>query len=151
MSSAFPILQWWSWECVLYLIIIINPEVSIINHCLGLGHETMVCAVCLTMFLWHNPLSYSYRITANIKWVMNMSLELCIRIYTCIYLELLRMHLCLIFAKTRFQFHSSLFLRVHLTVSRQWFIWLNTTYATRRYMMMPWVTDAYMRHPASVS
>ena len=22
----------------------------IINHCLGLGHETMVCAVCLTMF-----------------------------------------------------------------------------------------------------
>ena len=26
-------------------------EVWIINHCLGLGHETMVCAVCLTMFL----------------------------------------------------------------------------------------------------
>ena len=26
--------------------------VWIINHCLGLGHETMVCAVCLTMFLW---------------------------------------------------------------------------------------------------
>ena len=24
---------------------------DIINHCLGLGHETMVCAVCLTMFL----------------------------------------------------------------------------------------------------
>ena len=24
----------------------------IINHCLGLGHETMVCAGCLTMFLW---------------------------------------------------------------------------------------------------
>ena len=36
---------------VLYLIIIIKPEVWIINHCLGLGHETMVCAVCLTMFL----------------------------------------------------------------------------------------------------
>ena len=35
----------------LYLIIIIKPEVWIINHCLGLGHETMVCAVCLTMFL----------------------------------------------------------------------------------------------------
>ena len=42
---------WWSRECVLYLIIIIKPEVWIINHCLGLGHETMVCAVCLTMFL----------------------------------------------------------------------------------------------------
>ena len=48
--SAYPILLWWSRECVLYLIIIIKPEVWIINHCLGLGHETMVCAVCLTMF-----------------------------------------------------------------------------------------------------
>ena len=54
VSSAYPIL-WWSRECVLYLIIIIKPEVWIINHCLGLGHETMVCAVCLTMFLWINP------------------------------------------------------------------------------------------------
>ena len=35
------------------LIIIIKSEVWLINHCLGLGHETMVCAVCLTMFL-HN-------------------------------------------------------------------------------------------------
>ena len=52
VSSAYPILLWWSRECVLYLIIIIKPEVWIINHCLGLGHETMVCAVCLTMFLW---------------------------------------------------------------------------------------------------
>ena len=23
-----------------------------ITHCLGLGHETMVCAVCLSVFLW---------------------------------------------------------------------------------------------------
>ena len=52
MSSAYPILLWWSWECVLYLIIIIKPEVYIINHCLGLGHETMVCALCLTMFFF---------------------------------------------------------------------------------------------------
>ena len=51
VSLAYPILLWWSRECVLYLIIIIKPEVWIINHCLGLGHETMVCAVCLTMFL----------------------------------------------------------------------------------------------------
>ena len=50
VSSAYPILLLWSRECVLYLIIIIKPEVWIINHCLGLGHETMVCAVCLTMF-----------------------------------------------------------------------------------------------------
>ena len=27
-------------------------EVWISNHCLGLGHETMVRTVCLTMFLW---------------------------------------------------------------------------------------------------
>ena len=29
-----------------------QTEVWIINHCLGLGHENMVCAVCLTMFLY---------------------------------------------------------------------------------------------------
>ena len=52
VSSAYPILLWWSWECVLCLIIIIKPEVWIINHCQGLGHETKVCTVCLTMFLW---------------------------------------------------------------------------------------------------
>ena len=49
MSSAYPILLWWSWEYVLYLIIIIRSEIWIINHRLWLGHETMVCAVCLTM------------------------------------------------------------------------------------------------------
>ena len=51
VSSACLILLWWSWECVLYLIVIIKSEVWIIGHCLGLGHETMVYAVCLTMFL----------------------------------------------------------------------------------------------------
>ena len=51
MSSVNPILLRWSWECVLCLIITIKSEVWIINHCLGLGHETMVCAVCLTLFL----------------------------------------------------------------------------------------------------
>ena len=51
MSSAYPIRLSCLWECVLYLIIIIKSEVCIVNHCLGLGHETMVCAACLTMFL----------------------------------------------------------------------------------------------------
>ena len=37
---------WWSWRCVLCLIIIIKSEVWIINHCLGLGHETAVLAIC---------------------------------------------------------------------------------------------------------
>ena len=36
---------------ILCLIIIIKSEVWTITHCLGLGHETMVCAVCLSLFL----------------------------------------------------------------------------------------------------
>ena len=47
---------------ILCLIIIIKSEVYI-THCLGLGHETMVCAVCLSIFfsfstcifLYHKP------------------------------------------------------------------------------------------------
>ena len=35
------------------LIIIIRSEIWIIIHCLGLGSETMVCAVCLSIFLWY--------------------------------------------------------------------------------------------------
>ena len=42
------------WEYILFcLIIIIKSEVWTIIHCIGLGHETMVCAVCLFIFLWH--------------------------------------------------------------------------------------------------
>ena len=37
---------------ILCLIIIIKSEVWTITPCLGLGHETMVCAVCLIIFLW---------------------------------------------------------------------------------------------------
>ena len=37
---------------ILCLIIIIKSEVWTITHCLGLGHETKVCAVCLSIFLW---------------------------------------------------------------------------------------------------
>ena len=36
---------------ILCLIIIIKSEVWTITHCLGLGHETMLCAVCLSIFL----------------------------------------------------------------------------------------------------
>ena len=35
---------------ILFLIIIIKSEVWTITHCLGLCHETMVCAVCLSIF-----------------------------------------------------------------------------------------------------
>ena len=37
---------------ILCLIIIIKSEVWTITHCLVLGHETMVSAVCLSIFLW---------------------------------------------------------------------------------------------------
>ena len=37
---------------ILCLIIIIKSEVWTITHCSGLGPETMVCAVCLSIFLW---------------------------------------------------------------------------------------------------
>ena len=37
---------------ILCLIIIIKSEIWTITHCLGLGYETMVCAVCLSVFLW---------------------------------------------------------------------------------------------------
>ena len=36
---------------ILCLIIIIESKVWTITHCLGLGHETMVCAVCPSIFL----------------------------------------------------------------------------------------------------
>ena len=38
---------------ILCLIIIIKSEVWTITHCLGLGHETMVRAVCLSIFVWN--------------------------------------------------------------------------------------------------
>ena len=37
---------------ILCLIIIIKSEIWTITHCLGLGHETMVSAVCPSIFLW---------------------------------------------------------------------------------------------------
>ena len=41
------------WEnIILCLIIIISSEVWTITHCLGLCHETMVCTVCLSIFLF---------------------------------------------------------------------------------------------------
>ena len=36
---------------ILCPVIIIKSEVWIITHCLGLGYETMVCVVCLSIFL----------------------------------------------------------------------------------------------------
>ena len=49
--SVYPSPLWWLREYILCLIIIIKSEVWTITHCLGLGHETMVCTVCLSIFL----------------------------------------------------------------------------------------------------
>ena len=75
VSSAYLILLWWLQECVLYFVTIIKSEVWIINHCLGLGHEIIVGAVCLTVLLrsWcvallaHTPNTYSFRQRTYIK------------------------------------------------------------------------------------
>ena len=50
--SVYPFPLWWLREYTLCLIIIIKSEVWTIIHCLGLGHETMLCAVSLSIFLW---------------------------------------------------------------------------------------------------
>ena len=77
MSSAYPIRLSWLWECVLYLIIIIKSKVWIVNHCLGLGHETMVCAVCLNMFLWICDMTRLLRGTFYVLVVFAPNLVLC--------------------------------------------------------------------------
>ena len=51
--SADPFPFWWSWKYFYtddHLIIIIRSEIGFISHCLGLGHETKVCALCLSVF-----------------------------------------------------------------------------------------------------
>ena len=50
--AVYPFPLWWLRGYILCLIIIIKSEVWTITHCLGLGHETMVCAVCLAIFLF---------------------------------------------------------------------------------------------------
>ena len=43
---------------ILSLIIIIKSEVWTITHRLGLGHETMVSAVCLSIFFWYRNMDW---------------------------------------------------------------------------------------------
>ena len=63
------------WENILLcLIIIINSEVWTIIHCLGLDHETMVCAVCLFIFLYIQSISQNIYISfcnALLLWLCN--------------------------------------------------------------------------------
>ena len=64
----FPL--WWLGEYALCLIIIIKSEVWTIIHCLGLGHETMVCAVCLSIFLWIRDMARLLRGTFVSWWYL---------------------------------------------------------------------------------
>ena len=52
--------------CILCLITIIKSEVWTITHCLELGHETMVSAVCLSIFLclWTHSICYRYVVSS---------------------------------------------------------------------------------------
>ena len=50
-------------EYVRCLITIIKSEVWTIIHCLGLGHGTMVCAVCLSIFLWWSSYGNIFLVT----------------------------------------------------------------------------------------
>ena len=59
---------------ILCLIIIIKSEVWPITHRLGLGHETMVYVVCLSVFLLHTYryISYIYIfVYIDISWYIN--------------------------------------------------------------------------------
>ena len=49
--SDYPSLLWWLKKYILCLIIIIKSTVLTITHCVRLGQEIMVCAVCLSIFL----------------------------------------------------------------------------------------------------
>ena len=51
MFSVYRFPLWWLGEYSLCFIIIIKSEVWTIIHGLGLGNKTMVCAVCLSLFL----------------------------------------------------------------------------------------------------
>ena len=58
------------YDCENTCIFIIKFDVSPVCHCLGLGHETMVCVVCLSIFSltartciykWDNSINSGYR------------------------------------------------------------------------------------------
>ena len=60
VCSAFPFILWWLWKYVyLYLIIITKSQVWPICYNLVSGHEKVVCAVCLSIFLCHIIFKYT--------------------------------------------------------------------------------------------
>ena len=76
---SLPIHLWWLWWYILCrIIIIIKSEVWTITHCLGLGHETMVCTVCLSIFLCKQYIKHLVKISPSAhEWnVRHLSKEL---------------------------------------------------------------------------
>ena len=62
-------------------LIIIKSEVWTITHCLGLGRETMVCAVCHFVFLWTLfTISADWVCPWYIDWYQAMCFSLCLYI-----------------------------------------------------------------------
>ena len=68
--SVYPFPLWWLREYTLCLIIIIKSELWTIIHCLGFGHETMVCASCLFIFLWIRDMARLLRVTFVSWWYL---------------------------------------------------------------------------------
>ena len=53
---------------ILCVLIIIKLKVWTITHCLGLGHETMVCAVCLSIFFLFYHAHWFHCFEIDVKW-----------------------------------------------------------------------------------
>ena len=83
---SFMMIQCDDWKniYILSLIIIIKTEAWIIIYCLGLGHETMVCTVCVSIFLYwreqHDIILLHFVHGMGIIWCENVSYH-CLLIY----------------------------------------------------------------------
>ena len=79
--THFPCYDWHN----LYILclVIIRSEVWIITHCLGIGQETMVCVVCLFIFLMGSCVINHFFWTYFPVWVLSDELTVhCISLFT---------------------------------------------------------------------
>ena len=61
MFSVYSFPLWWLREYIYFVLLSSSNR----KYCLGLGHETMVCTACLSVFLWSHFLSTCTVIIAN--------------------------------------------------------------------------------------
>ena len=66
--SVYPFPWWLLREYLPCLLIISKSEIWTITHCLGLGHEKMVFAVCLSIFLSQNTIDRESILVQGIVW-----------------------------------------------------------------------------------